>query len=105
MLDVTREDDIEIDIVYAPRLRRTHQERGENGKKVKRVKLDKETDDILGEEKVKKVIEDACNNEDTENFGEESEKRNVNPESSYDEMIISQEEAGFEDASEDALDD
>jgi hypothetical protein len=71
------------------------------------VKLDKETGDILEKAKVKKVTEDACDNEDTENFGEESEERdnNINPESSYDEVNIGEEEAGFEDASEDAFDD
>jgi hypothetical protein len=55
------------------------------------------------------VTEDACDNEGTKNFGEESEKRdvmgNINPESSYDEVNISDEEAGFEDTSEDAFDD
>jgi hypothetical protein len=108
-MDIIREDDIEIDIVYAPRLKRTHQERGENGKKVKKVKLDKETGDILEKEKVRKVTEDACDNKDTEKFGEESENRdvmgNINSESSYNEVNTSEEEAGFQDASEDAFDD
>jgi hypothetical protein len=86
-VDVSREDDIDIDIVNAPRLKRTQQEKGENEEKVKEVKLDKETGDTLEKEKVNRVTEDACNNEDTE---EESEKRdvmgNINPESSYDEV-------------------
>jgi hypothetical protein len=42
-MDMIREDDIEIDIVNAPRLKRTQQEKCENGKKVQKMKLDKET--------------------------------------------------------------
>jgi hypothetical protein len=64
-MDVSREEDIDIDIVNAPRLKRTHQEKGENGKKVKEVKLDKETGNTLEKEKVKRVTEDTCDNEDT----------------------------------------
>jgi hypothetical protein len=104
MLDVIREGDI----VEAPRLNRTHQEEGEDGKGVKKVKLDKvkttdqtdsdsniiwfvqETGDTLEKEKVKRVTGDAFDNEDTS----ENEIKN-----------ISEEEAGFEDASEDPFDD
>jgi hypothetical protein len=73
-VDVSREDDIDIDIVNTPRLGRSHQEKGENEKKVIEVKLDKETGDTLKKEKVKRVTEDACNNDDTK---EESEKSDM----------------------------
>jgi hypothetical protein len=64
-MDVSRKDDTDIDIENTPRLRRTPQEKGENEKKVNEVKLDKETGNTLKKEKVMRVTEDACNNDDT----------------------------------------
>jgi hypothetical protein len=156
MLDVISEGDI----VNTPRLNKTHQEEGEDERKVKKVRLDKvkttdqidndsdiiwfvqEIGDTLEKAKIKRVTGDAFDNEDTgeneddddsknsetahdpENFGvtrEEAEvkwviRNAVDDGESIEEgdaewlsgdkiKNISEEEAGFEDASEDAFDD
>ena len=108
-----------------PRLDKTHQEEGEDGRKTKKVKLNKvkttdQTDcdgDIIRsvqktgnsreEEKAKKVTRDACDNEDAggdeNDDGENVEDRDAEWVSGDEIKNISEEEAGFEDASEDAF--
>jgi Ran GTPase-activating protein (RanGAP) involved in mRNA processing and transport len=91
MLDVIREGDI----VDAPRLNKIHQDEGEDGKKAKKVKLDKvkitdqqidsdsdiiwfvqETGDTVERAKVKRVTGDAFDDEDTGEDEDDDDSKN-----------------------------
>jgi hypothetical protein len=108
--------------VDTPSLDRTHQEEADNGREIKKAKLDKvkttdqtdsdgdiiwfvqETGDTLEKEKVKRMIGDVLDNEDTsenkDDDGESIEEGDAECVSGDDIKNISEEETGFEDVSE-----
>jgi hypothetical protein len=118
MLDMIKKGDVGNE----PRLDKTHQEEGEDGRETKKVKLNKakatdQTDcdgDIIRsvqktgnsreEEKAKKVTGDACDNEDAggdeDDDGENFEDRDTKWVSGDEIKNIREEEAGLEDAFE-----